>query len=417
MYHFSSDFIDWFRQATPYINTHKGKIFVFHIGLAIDQQAINGVVQDLALLKSLNINIIVIFADQLTHGEDEPVDDEKLAQAQLAATRHYHQLCAGMTIQQEAGELSLHVCQGNWIIARPVGIVKGIDYLHKGSIRRISMAGMAPLLREGHIVFCNAICNSQTGSIYHVNTLEIAVQLAKKLAANKLIFIENESIVDQHGGLIREISETDLQGWLQHYPQSSKITRLLGAAYQAYEAVERIHLIDIQEKNALLNELFSLDGAGTLISRHHTDIIDKAAIGDINRIIELIRPLEQQGILVYRSRKKLENELDNFLVMKRDNHVIGCVAIYPVPDSQTAELACLVIDPEYHNAGRGSRLLNKAEAFALVRGLKTLYLLTTHTYEWFSERGFVIRDSNALPEGSFYNQTRKSKVLLKHLKA
>lgn len=416
MPHFT-DFVYWFRQAMPYINQHKGKTFILHLDADIEDAVLTEILQDIALLKSLNIHLVIIFADPLTQGAYQPVNQQKLAELQTLMIQRYHQLCAGITTYHGNTEENLSICQGNWIIAKPEGVIQGLDYLHKGVIRHIKTKVITSLLQQGHVLFFNSICYSQTGKIYHVNSLDIAASLANQLKANKLIFLSNLVIRNNEAEMIREINEPRLEYWLQQHPQQPEITRLLHTAYQTYAQTERIHIINSQQKHSLLMELFSRDGIGTLISRTNFETINTADINDINRIIELIHPLEQRGVMRQRSREKLEHEIGYFLVMKRDNYVIGCVAIYPIIEQHTAELACLVIDPEYHCQGRGSRLLAKAENMAIKQGINTLYLLTTHTYEWFSERGFYPTDPEQLPAGTYYNQTRKSKVLHKQLQA
>ena len=78
-----------------------------------------------------------------------------------------------------------------------------------------------------------------------------------------------------------------------------------------------------------MQELFSRDGIGTQIVMESAEQVRRATINDIGGITELIRPLEQQGILVRRSREQLEMEIDKFTIIERDNLTIACAALYP----------------------------------------------------------------------------------------
>ena len=140
-----------------------------------------------------------------------------------------------------------------------------------------------------------------------------------------------------------------------------------------------------------------------------------ANINDIGGIIALIRPLEEKGVLVRRSRKALEREISCFTVAVRDGMIIGCASLLPFADSTSAELACVVVHPDYRNGNRGDILLEQIEQKAVQQGITHLYVLTTRTAHWFIERGFTPAPLSALPEEkrALYNKDRKSKVFVK----
>jgi amino-acid N-acetyltransferase len=160
--------------------------------------------------------------------------------------------------------------------------------------------------------------------------------------------------------------------------------------------VRRCHLISYQEDGALLQELFSRDGIGTQIVMESAEQIRRATINDIGGILELISPLEQQGILV-RSREQLEMEIDKFTIIQRDNTTIACAALYPFPEEKIGEMACVAVHPDYRSSSRGEVLLN-ALPQAKQMGLSKLFVLTTRSIHWFQERGFTPVDIDLLPE-------------------
>lgn len=142
-----------------------------------------------------------------------------------------------------------------------------------------------------------------------------------------------------------------------------------------------------------------------------------ADIEDIGGILELLRPLEESGILVRRSRELLEREIERFIVLEHSHRIIGCAALYPFPDEKAAELACMAVDAQCRDRGYGEAILNYMTDLAKSQGLKKLFVLTTRTAHWFIERGFVESDVTALPEQkkSLYNYQRKSKVFVRKI--
>jgi len=196
------------------------------------------------------------------------------------------------------------------------------------------------------------------------------------------------------------------------------VERHLAAAIAACQAgVPRAHLVARQDDGSLLRELFTRDGVGTMVTSETFEGVRPAVRGDIGGILTLIEPLEEQGILVRRPQAMLENDIDKFTVIERDGMLIGCAALYTYPDESIAEVACLVVHPDYRASGRGDQLLHYLERQCDAQGLGRLFVLTTQTSHWFREHGFDNCDLNELPESrrSHYDQGRRSKILLKPL--
>lgn len=172
---------------------------------------------------------------------------------------------------------------------------------------------------------------------------------------------------------------------------------LRGAVKACRSGVGRSHLISYQDDGALVQELFSRDGIGTQIVMESAEQIRRANINDIGGILELIRPLEQQGILVRRSREQLEREIDQFTIIERDNLTIACAALYPFPEERIGEMACVAVHPDYRSSSRGEALLKRVAAQARQMGLEKLFVLTTRSIHWFQERGFTPAEVDVLP--------------------
>lgn len=193
--------------------------------------------------------------------------------------------------------------------------------------------------------------------------------------------------------------------------------QLTAACHAASNGVARAHLVNFREDGALLRELFTRDGCGTLVTRENYENIRGAYIEDVGGILELIAPLEEAGILVRRSRELLEAEIKRFTIIERDGMVIGCAALYPFEDGQSAELACVAVHTDYRSAQRGKKLMAYVERRARTQGLTAIYVLSTQTAHWFREQGFEPVSVDDLPgeRKSLYNYQRKSKVFRKQL--
>ncbi len=244
-----------------------------------------------------------------------------------------------------------------------------------------------------------------------MHSAEMATTIAIELKATKLIFFtEQNGVLDQSGAPVSELSIDQINN-----PEYDRFDELQLSKRACQEGVSRCHLLSYQYDGALLEELYTRDGAGTQVIRESYEQIRPANPGDIPGIIELISPLEDQGVLVKRSRELLESEHHHFTVCERDGMIVGCAALYPFED--TGELACLATHPDYRDNNRGELLLAEIVAQAKKQKIETLFVLTTQTVHWFLERGFNTESLDTLPESrkSLYNYQRNSKLLAKTL--
>ena len=231
-----------------------------------------------------------------------------------------------------------------------------------------------------------------------------------------------EGVYNEDGEIVPELFPNEAQARIEELEQegdylSGTARFLRGAVKACRSGVRRSHLISYQEDGALLQELFSRDGIGTQIVMESAEQIRRATINDIGGILDLIAPLEQQGILVRRSREQLEMEIDKFTIIQRDNTTIACAALYPFPEEKIGEMACVAVHPDYRSSSRGEVLLERIAAQAKQMGLNHLFVLTTRSIHWFQERGFKPVDVELLPESKkqLYNYQRRSKVLMTDL--
>src|SRR5699024_2710958 len=426
-------YVDWFRHSAPYINAHRGKTFVVMVpGKAIAADNLVHAVHDLALLNSLGIRLVLVFGarDQIS---------QQLASAGLqsefdGATRITDADTLNVVIS-EVGKIraqieglfssslpnspmynaSIHISSGNFVVARPIGVRNGKDYQYTGTVRRVAAADIQQLLALNHIVLLHSVAGSPTGELFNINAEEVAAAAATALQADKIIYFTNRPLLDEQGQLIRELTTSAARQWPLEDVHSRE--QLLAAIHATEQGVTRAHLIDYNIPGALLRELFTHDGCGTLVSTEHYETLREATIDDVGGILKLIRPLEKAGTLVRRSRERLENEISQFTILERDGMVVGCAALYLFGNKLAGELACLAIHPDYRKADRGQKLLSFIEKTARQQGLQYLFTLTTQTAHWFLQQGFEPVPVSALPDDrqALYNFQRNSKVIRKTL--
>jgi amino-acid N-acetyltransferase len=427
-------FVTSIRQAAPYIQAHRGATFVISFGGESVDAKFDQLVHDIALVHTLGIRLVLV------HGA-RPQIEQRLKQRQAeiqyvnglrvtddAALAAVKDAVGSLRVEIEA-KLSMSlvntptagarigVATGNFVIARPLGVRDGVDYCHTGEVRRLDAAGIHQQLDAGRVVLLSPLGYSPTGEVFNVSAEEVATAAAVALHAEKLILlVDDAGLRDGRRRLLRQLSLLEAEQLLRSRRRLSDdwIRHLGNAVESCRRGVKRTHLIDRRADGGLLTELFTRDGIGTLISAESYEGLRAASIDDVGGILQLIAPLEEEGVLVKRSRELLEMEIGHFLVVKRDGMIVACAALYPYPGG-VAELACLAVHPDYRSQGRGDSLLEAVEERARHNGVKRLFVLTTRTAHWFQERGFRKMDLTDLPveRQNLYNYQRKSKVFVK----
>lgn len=427
------DYVTWFRNSSPYINAHRGKTFVVMIpGEAIAADNFTHTVHDLALLNSLGIRLVLVHGARLQISQQLELANvtsefDGATRITDAATMDVIARTVGQLRFQLEGAFSaglanspmhnarIQATSGNFVMARPVGIHQGKDYQYTGTVRRVAVSAIEQLLDLNHIVLLSSVAASITGELFNINAEEVAAAAATALKADKIIYLTAAPILNEQQELVRELTASEANAW----PLTDAAAReqLLAASTATRNGVARAHLVDYHIAGGLLQELFTHDGCGTLVSQENYETLRQATIDDVGGILALIRPLEEAGILVRRSRERLEQEISQFFLLERDSMVLGCAALYPLANNQAGELACVAIHPNYRNGHRGRMLLNYIENKARSLGMQSLFTLTTQTAHWFMQQGFEPVPISALPgdRQALYNFQRNSKVFCKTL--
>jgi len=420
--------IDFLREAAPYIHKHRGKIFVIAFaGEVIECEKFSQLIEDIAILSALGTQIVLVHGarpqvdknlNSMNH-EIQVVDDMRVTDAVTLQTAKEtigalrveieNQLSHALSTPPVVNE-SLGVLSGNFVTAQPLGIHKGTDYQHTGTVRKINAKLIQQLTDAGSIVLLSPLGFSPSGEAFNLRYEDVASFAAKSLKADKLVFI--------HADAATPTLDVDLQYLDRFIETNPKQKRLLNHIKTAMnDGVERVHLVSTESKDGLLLELYTRDGIGTMFNASQYENIRQATIEDVSGIIDLIEPLEDKGSLIKRSREQLELEIDQFSLIERDEKIIACAALYPIPYTNMGELACLAVHPDYKGGERGDRLLKWISHEAMNQYMNQLLVLTTQSIDWFKERGFKPGEVDDLPKQKkeLYNFQRKSKILLKDL--
>jgi amino-acid N-acetyltransferase len=427
-------FVASIRQASPYIQVHRGTTFVVAFGgEAIDGQ-FDRLVNDFALINTLGIRLVLVHGarpqieQRLKQRQAEiryvnglrVTNDEALAAVKDAVGSLRVEIEAKLTmglVNTPVPGARIGIATGNFVTAKPLGIRDGVDYCHTGEVRRIDADGMHQQLDAGRIVLLSPLGYSPTGEVFNLSAEEIATAAAVALRAEKLVLlVDSYHLRDGRHRLIRQLSLLEAEQLLRSRRKLDEdlLRHINNALDSCRHGVKRTHLLDRHIDGGLLLELFTRDGVGTLISAESYEGLRPATIDDVGGILKLIAPLEDQGVLVKRSRELLEMEIDHFMVVERDGMAVACAALY-MYDTDVAELACLAVHPDYRSSGRGDSLLEAMERRARRSGIKRLFVLTTQASHWFRERGFHGADLSDLPvkKRNLYNYQRNSKVFVK----
>lgn len=434
----TSDYARWFRSSTPYISAHRNKTFVILLASeALEHVNLTNIIHDLALLHVLGTKVVLVHGartqidarlpESAFHNERRITDEKSMqivAETNGGIRTQLEKLFSTGLPSTPLHNVDIPVISGNFVLAQPAGIIDGIDHQFTGEVRKIKTSRVHATLDAGALLLQSPMGFSNSGQAFNLSAEALAAEIATQIHADKLIIFGDLDLTNEDGERLSTFTPASLEQIKETLDPAH--ARKLGALSQAVRAgVTKAHLINYQEDGALLAELFTADGFGTQVLEQAPQPIRQAKPDDIGGIIEVIRPLEEQGYLVKRERDRLEQEIDNFLVAELDGIVVGCCAIYPY--NNQAELACVAVHENFRTQpgqentstgnGIGKRLLHAAEAHAASLNIETLFVLTTQTQEWFKEQGYAQTSVDALPESkqSLYNWQRNSVVLTKKI--
>ena len=444
---FNFTFVPWFRSVAPYIHMHRGKTFVVGLaGEAIAAGKLQHIAQDLALIQSMGVKVVLV------HGFRPQVNEQLKAKGHAARYSHGVRITDGVALdcaQEAAGQLryeieaafsqglpntpmagsTVRVISGNFITARPVGIVDGVDFQHSGLVRKVDVGGISRSLDFGAMVLLSPFGFSPTGEAFNLTMEEVATSVAIALQADKLIFlteipgvrIQPLAAEGEDNPIDTELPLAAAEQLLASLPAAQRPTDTafyLQHCVKACKAgVERSHIIPFSVDGSLLLEVYVHDGIGTMVVDEKLEELREATADDVGGILQLIEPFEKDGTLVKRDRTEIERDIANYTIIDHDGVIFACAALYPYPEARTGEMAALTVSPQSQGQGDGEKVLRRVEQRARAMGLESIFVLTTRTMHWFLKRGFVQVDPEWLPEARKrkYNWDRRSMVFVKKL--
>jgi amino-acid N-acetyltransferase len=446
---FNFTFVPWFRSVAPYVHKFRNQTFVVGIaGEAIAAGKLPHLAQDLAMIQSMGVKIVLV------HGFRPQVAEQLKAKGHAPKYSHGIRITDSVALdcaQEAAGQLryeieaafsqglpntpmadsTVRVISGNFLTARPVGIVDGVDFQHSGVVRKVDIAGITQTLDMGAMVLLSPFGFSPTGDAFNLAMEEVATSVATALQADKLIFLTEVPGIrmrplepaGEDNPIDTELPLAAAEKLLLQLPaanQPSDVAFYLQHCVKACKSgVERSHIIPYAVDGAILLEVYVHDGIGTMVVDEKLESLREASSDDVGGILQLIEPFEKDGTLVKRSRTEIERDVGNYTILEHDGVIFACAALYPYPEGRTAEMAALTVSPDVQGQGDGERVLKRVEQRAKAAGLDSIFVLTTRTMHWFIKRGFVQVDPEWLPEARKrkYNWDRKSQVLVKKLSA
>jgi amino-acid N-acetyltransferase len=441
---FNFTFVPWFRSVAPYIHKHRGNTLVVGIaGEAIAAGKLQNIAQDLALIQSMGVKIVLV------HGFRPQVNEQLRLKGHEAKYSHGVRITDEVALdcaQEAAGQLryeieaafsqglpntpmagaTVRMISGNFITARPVGLIDGVDFLHSGLVRKVDTDGIQRSLDMGAMVLLSPFGFSPTGEAFNLTMEDVATSIAVALPAHKLVFLAEIPGIrvdanDPDSEIDTELPLADATRLLASLPKPERPTDTafyLQHCIRACEGgVERSHIVPFAVDGSLLLEIYTHDGIGTMVVDEKLESVREASIDDVAGIVALIEPYEKDGTLVKRDRNEIERDAGLYTIIEHDGVIFGCAALYPYPEERTGEMAALTVSAQSQSQGDGERLLKRIEARARAQGLQSIFVLTTRTMHWFIKRGFVQVNADWLPEARKrkYNWDRRSQVLVKKL--
>ncbi|HAV63919.1 MAG TPA: amino-acid N-acetyltransferase [Verrucomicrobiales bacterium] len=420
------------RGILQYIPRFRDRIFVIAIdGAIIADDNFANILLDVAVLRSLNINVVIVHGasaqiqwladqDKLTPSNVDGTGITDASTLRLAVTvsnQLTHRLLEGLASCDLRGVTS------NGIVAYPLGIIQGVDHLFTGKVEKVDVEMFQSLLQQGFIPVVPPLGFDGEGKTYRVNSDSVAVALAVALKAAKIIYVTTHDQFMIQGQVVRQILAAELETLLKtgkaDLPEGLR-SKAAHAVMACQARIQRVHVINGKVDEGLLHEVFSNEGIGTLIYANEYAQIRPAKKKDIRHIMQLTKKSMQSEELMKRTRANLEKKLNDYFIYEIDRNVVGCVALHVYPDQAKGELAFLCVSPSHEDQGIGRKMIQFVEAKARESGLSQLIVLSTQSFTYFqSKGGFTEGTTEDLPpkRREKYEQSgRKSKILVKPLK-
>jgi amino-acid N-acetyltransferase len=419
------------RGILQYVTHFRDKIFVVAIdGEILGSENFANILLDIAVLRSLSIKVVLVHGaglqiEQAAHEQGirptNPdgiglVDERTLEISINVALRLTNQIMEGLT------QVDLRAAYANCIIAHPSGIVRGVDYQYSGKVERVDVKILQLFLNEEIVPVIPPLGFDGEGKTFRVNSDLVALEVAEALHATKLVYLSAFDGLVLDGQRIGHLVAPELEDVLKKQKETlpkGLLSKLEHAAQACRYGVPRVHLLNGNVNEALLAEIFSNGGVGTMVYSNEYEQIRHLYKKDIREVMALIQQSIRSEELVRRTRAEILAGIADYWVLEIDRHIVGCVAMYPYPDHKMAELACLYVNRSNENQGLGRKLISFVETLARERGFSKLVALSTQAFVYLQQKGgFVEAGPEILPparRAKYEASGRNSRILLKNL--
>jgi amino-acid N-acetyltransferase len=417
------------RGILQYVPRFRERIFVVALdGEIIASPNFSNILLDLAVLRSLSIKVILVHGASmqitklaaergmgLSNADGTGITDEATLKVSLeAVTNVMNEIMQGLT------SVDLRVVYANTIIAHPAGILGGVDFLYTGRVERVDTKSLHLFLNEGIIPLIPPMGYDGEGKTFRVNSDAVALEVAEAMQAMKILFLSAHDGVTIDGELVGQLSIAETEEFVKKKRgalDAGLLSKLENGARACRSGVARVHLLNGLNDEALLSEIFSQEGIGTMIYSNEYQQIRRVFKKDVRAIMSLIRQSVDSEELVKRTRADILTQLEDYWVLEIDRNLVGCVALHVYPGEAIAELACLYVNKSQEGQGYGRKLMAFAEQLAAEKGAKQVVALSTQAFNYFQQKGgFTEVTPDVLPaerRKKYDSSARKSKVMVK----
>ena len=421
------------REILQYVPRFRERIFVIAVdGSVAASENFSNILLDIAVLRSLSVRVVLVHGasyqiEQLalkrgirtTNSDGTGITDESTLELAIdAGIRLTNRIMEGLSA------VDLRAAYANAIIAHPAGILGGMDQLFTGRVERVDNHALELLLKEGIIPVIPPLGFDGEGRTYRVNSDGIALEVAEALHAAKIIFLGTDEVVGGTHPLPRQLSIDESEELIKKLRSSGSpsglISKIECSARACRSGVPRAHLLDGRINEALLTEIFSHEGSGTMIYSNEYQQIRRIYKKDVRSIMALIRQSVEDEEITRRTRTDILTRIEDYWILEVDRTPIACVALHVDKEHSLAEMACLYVSRSQENKGFGRKLMAFAENLAREKGIERIYALSTRAVNYLQQKGgYSEAASRILPEDrrvKYEGNGRNSKILIKELR-
>lgn len=440
------------RDVIRYIKRFKNAAIVIHIDNEImDSPLFVSHIRDIAMIHQAGLKVIIVPGARLKIDEILSKNNIKWSYKNgvrittpdaMPLIKNAAFDAANIVMTSLAGE-NLTAVIGNWVRARGKGVLSGVDYGTAGEIDKLDDETIKTVLNDGFIPIFPCIGWSLNGKPYNISSTLLASQIATHIHADKLFFllpnaeisrktfVIPEEIGLSSDGSVPAMNLEELDSFLkansdeqnqqnseiENQNKSTIISMLELAKKSVLDGVTRVHILNGSLEGTLPCEIFSDFGSGTMIYSSNYGKIRAMRREDISGVLSVMRPFIKKEILLPRTEKQLEAEYNNYVVYELDGAVRACAALH-IYDRDQAEIAAVAVDESCSHIGVGPKIIQYLIEKAKSINLKSVFIMTTQTADWFEKQGFVPDDISTLPEErrKLWNPKRGSKLFRLNLK-